>query len=108
MAADDRPLGERLAVLEERVREMQDDMREVRVAISGPPREDSIRGRLHKLEDDSAAANAAKAALEAAQALREQQGVMQLTVVEKRVGMVLGVVVAFCALAGLILNVYQG
>jgi len=62
-------LGVRLAVLEERLKDVQTDVRDLVVVIQGPPREESIRGRLHRLESADAAANAAAAALATAREL---------------------------------------
>ena len=56
----------KLLVLETRADNMQEEIRELVVQLEGPPRGDSLRGRVHKLENDHAAANAAAAAVEAA------------------------------------------
>lgn len=53
------------------VREARRDIADLAVLIQGPPRDDSIRGRLHKLEDSEATAKAANAALTAAKAMYE-------------------------------------
>lgn len=71
VGADPLNHGERLRALETLVIGLQADMRDLTVLIEGPPREDSLRGRLHRLESNEAAAHAAAAALEAARAMRE-------------------------------------
>lgn len=43
-------IGERVAVIEERVRELQTDVTELRQMIGDRRNPDSIRGRLHKIE----------------------------------------------------------
>lgn len=63
---------ERLARLEEQMKGMREDMAELRRSLEGPPRDESIRGRLHVLETNDAAAVAARAALEAARAAQGQ------------------------------------
>ena len=63
----------RLAVLEQRVLSAEADIRDLWVAIQGPPRDDSIRGRLHVLEQAEAAANAATAAVEAVKLVGRQR-----------------------------------
>lgn len=70
--ADERALGERLAAVEQRVEDLRSDIRVVQRTIEGPPREESIRGRLHKLESNDIAAQAATAALETARTLRDR------------------------------------
>lgn len=64
-------MEQRITRLETRTDDLEEDMREVKRVIDGPPRNDSIRGRLHILESDRAAATAAEAAVTAALAIRE-------------------------------------
>lgn len=71
-AADERALGERLAAVEQRVEDLRSDIRVMQRTIEGPPREESIRGRLHKLESSDVAAQAASAALETARSIRDR------------------------------------
>lgn len=63
-------LGERMAALETEVRGMRDDLIVIERSINGPPRSESLRGRIHALESSDAAANAAAAALEAVKVMR--------------------------------------
>ena len=63
----------RLAVLERRIQDAEDDIRNIWVNIQGPPRDDSLRGRLHILEQNNAAANAATAAVEAVKLVQRQR-----------------------------------
>lgn len=63
-------------VIEARVelRELRADIAEIKMALEGPPRDQSIRGRLHVLETSDAAAKAAEAALATARALHAERG----------------------------------
>lgn len=75
-------LGERLARLEEQMSELRDDVRAIDRVLNGPPRDDSFRGRLHKLETSDAAARAAEAAIKAATVMRRDGwSALQKTVV---------------------------
>lgn len=67
-------MTERVEILTARVTDegatIRQMLAELRHQLEGPPRGDSIRGRLHVLENDTAAARAATAALEAARAVQ--------------------------------------
>lgn len=63
-------LGERMAALETEVKGMREDLAVIERSINGPPRDESIRGRLHLLETSDAAAKAATAAIEAVKVMR--------------------------------------
>ena len=76
------------------VREARIDIGELVTSIQGPPRDDSIRGRLHRLEDSEATAKAAEAALTMAKTVHAQQGERTFTRREK----VAGVFIAACVL----------
>lgn len=93
---DAREVGERIVRVEEQLRNLQGDVEALDRQISGPPREESIRGRLHKLENADAAARAATAALAAAKAV-QRQGWSQ----RERVGLFV------IAAAGVVLGVVQ-
>jgi hypothetical protein len=94
-----------VAALEAQFKTLDEDHRELYRFVHGPPREESIRGRLHILESDTVAAKAAHAALEAAQMLRQTQQVQQFTRVEKLVGLSFAAVVAATTVINLILAV---
>lgn len=49
---------------------LREDVAAIERALNGPPRDESFRGRLHKLENSDAAARAAASALDAARAIR--------------------------------------
>lgn len=49
---------------------MREDLAELGKAINGPPRAESLRGRVHVLETSDAAAKAAAAAVEAVKVMR--------------------------------------
>jgi len=70
------------------VREARRDISDLAVLIQGPPRDESIRGRLHRLEDSEATAKAANAALTAAKAMYEQSTEKRFSRREKLVGLV--------------------
>lgn len=65
-------LAERVAVLEEAVRNIAAQHHDHAARLDGPPWERSVRGRLHTLEAEAAAAKAASAALAEAQAERRR------------------------------------
>lgn len=69
------------------VREARRDISEVLVVIQGPPRDESIRGRLHRLEDSEATAKAAEAALTMAKTVRDQSSEKRFTKREKAAGL---------------------
>lgn len=93
MGADPLNHGERLRALETLVVGLQADMVELSRVIEGPPREDSLRGRLHRLESNEAAAHAAAAALEAARALRDHT----FSRGQKLIALMFGLVTTSCA-----------
>jgi len=75
------------------VLEARKDISELVVVIQGPPRDDSIRGRLHRLEDSEATAKAAEAALTMAKTVRDQQGERTFTKREKTAGVLIAAAV---------------
>lgn len=77
----------RLAVCEQRITEAEEDIRKVYTILEGPPRDESIRGRLHLLETSQAAAHAATAAVEAVKLVSRQR----FTRGEKLIGLVFSV-----------------
>jgi hypothetical protein len=91
---------ERLAVqAEERWRRLQDDIDQLRRDIVelerevlGPPRKESVRGRLHDLENDAAAARVAADTLAVIQMRQERESGRRLGVLEWLIGSVLVVV----------------
>ena len=70
MTADE---AARLAVVEQRIKEAEEDIRMFRQQLDGPPRDESIRGRLHMLETSDNAAKAAAAAVEAVKLVNRQR-----------------------------------
>lgn len=105
MQADEHRLGERVATLEARYEALEADVRQILRDIHGPPREESLRGRIHILENDTAAAKAAHAALETAQAIREEQNQQTFTKREKVAALFIALVVAVTAIATLVVTV---
>ena len=75
----------RLAVCEQRIKEAEEDIRMLHIMLEGPPRDESVRGRLHRLEANNAAANAATAAVEAVKLVKQQK----FTRGEKLIGLVI-------------------
>lgn len=62
--AEQQPSTEtQLAILREQLEGLRGDVAEVRALVEGPPWERSVRGRLHTLEGEGAAAALASAAL---------------------------------------------
>jgi hypothetical protein len=61
-------MGERVARLEVELRELRRDHDGLYVAVEGPPRVESVKGRLHTLEASEAATAVASQALAQAQA----------------------------------------
>lgn len=105
------PLAARVAVVEEQLhaarREWADSERrllaeiaEIQREIAGPPRQESLRGRLHRLETADAAAKAATAALEAARAVQSRTFSRR----EKIVGMLLALVTTAAAVGAFVLS----
>lgn len=87
---------ERVSKIEQKVTETNTQLHEARrdiqdilVTIQGPPRTESIRGRIHRLENSEAAAKAAQAALEAVQAVREDTTDRRLSRAEKKLGLLI-------------------
>jgi Flp pilus assembly protein TadD len=68
VTADAVGLHERLARVEEQVRVNTSGLAELHQEVHGPPRDDSVKGRLHKLETVNAVESAATSALEALKA----------------------------------------
>ena len=97
-------MEERISKLEVRTDDLEEDMREVKRIIDGPPRPDSLRGRLHALESDRAAARAAEAAVSAALAIRESTSERVFGKREKLIALALAVVVVFLQLASFIVT----
>ena len=75
---------------EQAMTDVKDDLRDLSAAIHGPPRDGSIRGRVHKLENDHLAADAAATALSAAREIRENRW----TAGQQRLAVLLAVIVA--------------
>lgn len=65
-------IAERLARLEEQVSGVREDVAEVLSRIDGPPWERSLRGRMHTIEAESAAATVAAKTLAEVQHERRQ------------------------------------
>lgn len=93
--------GERIAALEATLVGILSDVAELQRELAGPPRQDSIRGRLHRLESSDAAAKAAEAALVAARAVQGQTFSRR----QKIAGLVLALIVAGAAVGGLVLEI---
>lgn len=64
---------ERFAHIEGRLVRLEEDMRDVAIALNGPPRAESVRGRLHLLESSELGAKAAEAALGMARELHDRR-----------------------------------
>lgn len=102
-------LGERLAALEAQVAALRDtvrreaaelrkDYKALHETIHGPPWENSLRKKVHDLQEANAAANAAQAALAAARELQRQQGERRFTRRERIVIVTTAVVGSLLAL----------
>lgn len=96
---------ERLARLETLYADLREDVNQITTTIEGPPgnRNESIRGRLHKLETDEIAAQAAQAALATVRELRDRR----LTTTEKRAAIFFGAVLALGSVITSVLLVVQ-
>lgn len=94
---------EKLVRLEERVREVRDDVKEVIAKMDGPPFERSLRGRLHKLETDRVAAELAKQVLATAEEARALSSDRVFTHRQILVGLAFAGVVTLCSLTTLVL-----
>lgn len=106
------PLAERIATLESELRglrgkisddlaNLRNDLAELEVEVHGPPREHSLRGRVHTLEQSDAAARAAQAALEAARAVQDRTWSGRRQVIAFTVGLC----VSGAAIGGFVLQV---
>lgn len=89
--ADEPGVGERVRALEVQMIAVNADVAELFVQVQGPPRNESIRGRLHTLESSQAAASAAEAALIVAKQLRDERSHRAWTIKEKALTLVLAV-----------------
>ena len=78
---------ERLAVCEQRIKDAEKDIAALFVMMQGPPRDESVRGRLHMLEQNNAAANAATAAVEAVKLVQSSAANQRFSRGEKLVGL---------------------
>lgn len=96
MAADERVarLEERTARVEQRVTNHGEELDSLKQRLDGPPREDSLSGRIHRLESDAVAATAAKAALEEVRKLRTEQSDRQWSRGDKIAATLIGVAIA--------------
>jgi CRISPR/Cas system CSM-associated protein Csm2 small subunit len=101
--ADDADFRAKLAVLEERSHDMQTDIRELYEMIQSGP--NSIRTRLHKMEADRAAADAATAAVEAVKLVYAQASQRRFSRFEKTVGLVFAFVLMATSVVSLIFAV---
>lgn len=80
------------------MRELREDVHAIGRDLHGPPREDSLRGRIHKLENNDASTRAATAALETARELRRTNW----TWWQKTVAFLVGLLVALDPILNLI------
>jgi hypothetical protein len=92
----------RLAVCEQRIKEAEEDIRMLHQAMEGPPRDQSIRGRLHMLENSNAAALAGQAAVNAARMLTNQRKDRKFSRGETIFGVVFGAPIAASAVLTLV------
>lgn len=81
----------RIAVCEQRISEAEEDIRKVYTLLEGPPRDESIRGRLHVLETSQAAAKAATAAVEAVKLVQSTQATRRFSRAEKLAALTISV-----------------
>lgn len=107
MPPDDRPLGERVAALEAQQKALAEDLRDLVQVVLGPPKESSLHGRIHAVENDSVAAKAAQAALATAEVVRAQQNTQQFSRREKLTALGIAAVVAICAVLSLIVAIHN-
>ena len=91
-------MNERVARLEERVSGLAHDVSELHEVIHGPPYERSLRGRVHELETDRAAAKAAQAAVEAAKLVHAQASERRFTKKEKLIALAFTFAIAVCTI----------
>lgn len=92
-------LESRISSLEVRVDGLEDSIRRMRTRIEGPPREESLSGRVHKLENDASAARAAAAAIRGAEMLREQHDDRSFSRKERLLALALALVIVICTVA---------
>lgn len=81
-------LDERIAVLETRLQGLAKDVQAMHQEIHGPPRNESIRGRLHYLEDSERAVKLAQATLETAKSVQARTWSRRRQLVVFSVGLV--------------------
>ncbi len=96
MSSDD--LRERVARLEVMLGETNADVAQLHAAVHGPPRIESVRGRLHLLENNNAAANAATAAIDAMKMMQEQTVTRRFTRAQIVIGLLFAGLVAGCSI----------
>lgn len=89
--------------LEERMRTLDESIVELTGLISGPPYDRSVRARLHKLENDAAAANAATAAIAATKMMRDQIAEKRFTRTEKMIGLAFAFILSASSLVSSVL-----
>jgi len=87
-------IGERMARAEQQIEDVKGDVSDIRREIFGPPRDDSVKGRLHVLENDRVAASAAEAALTVAKELRDDRSHRAWSTREKVAALVLSAILA--------------
>jgi len=82
------------ARLEQRVTNHGREIDALRLRIDGPPRNESLSGRIHSLENDRAAANAAHAALQVAEEIRRDRDDRRWTRGDKILATIVALVIA--------------
>jgi hypothetical protein len=87
-------LAAQLARLDQRVTGHGEEIDALRLRIDGPPRNDSLSGRIHSLENDRAAANAAHAALKVAEEIRKEREDRRWTRGDKILASVVALIIA--------------
>jgi hypothetical protein len=98
--ANEAEVRARIAVLENRVSDMQADIKDIYDLIQGGP--NSMRTRLHKLEADRAAADAATAAVEAVKLVYAQASANKFTRAEKLIGLFIAFMLCASSITSLI------
>lgn len=84
-------IGERVTRVEQMIVDTNKDVADLYVIVQGPPRDESIRGRLHHLESSQVAASAAEAALIVAKQLRDDRSHRAWTKTEKLLALAISV-----------------
>jgi hypothetical protein len=100
MSTDD--IRERLARVEVMIAAANADIAMLHADIHGPPRDSSVRGRLHVLEQGNAAANAAAAAVEAVKLVQQQTSLRRFSRTEKFLGLLFAAMLTGCSLTSTI------